>query len=192
MQAINTAQALVNSTIAPLFNNHVDSVANLTPSVDKTAVLQKELQQLRPQILTYCLGYLRHSQDAEEACQDTMLNAMSALSKFENRASLKTWVMKIAYHVCTNYFRKNRAHKDLFDEYDDNFFACTEPTFDQDNPEITALLTTLSAVQQEILRYRFIDELSLKDISIVLGYKLSCIKMNYYRALDKLQKNCLL
>jgi RNA polymerase sigma factor (sigma-70 family) len=192
MQAISTAQPLVNSAIAPLFNKHVDSVAHPSTLADKPMVLQKELQQLRPQIMTYCLGYLRHTQDAEEACQDTMLNAMSALSKFENRASLKTWVMKIAYHVCTNYFRKNRAQKDLFDEYDESVFACTDPLFDQDNPEITALLASLSTVQQEILRYRFVDELSLKDISIILGYKLSCVKMNYYRALDKLQKSSLL
>lgn len=192
MQAIVATQAIVNSIIAPFTICQLDLVDNAFPLLDKTAALQKELQYLRPQILTYCYGYLRHSEDAEEACQDTMLNAISALSKFENRASLKTWVMKIAYHVCTNYFRKKRAHKDLFDVYDDSVFASTDPTFDEENPEITALLATLSTVQQEILRYRFVDELSLKDISIVLGYKLSSIKMNYYRALEKMQKGALL
>lgn len=192
MQANITTQPTVHSSIVPFYDTQLDPDGAAFSLLDKTATLQNELQQLRPHILTYCLAYLRHTEDAEEACQDTMVNAISALSKFENRASLKTWVMKIAYHVCTNYFRKNRAQKDLFDVYDDSVFASTDPTFDQENPEVTALLATLSTVQQEILRYRFVDELSLKDISIVLGYTLSSIKMNYYRALEKMQKGSLL
>ena len=191
MQANITSQATLHSTSVPFYKRQ-SSPGDAEYSPCQTATPQQELQDLRPYVLSYCRAYLRHSEDAEEACQDTMVNAMSGLSKFENRASLKTWVMKIAYHVCNSYFRRNRKQKDLFDEYDDSVFASSDPTLDQENPEITALLATLSTVQQEILRYRFVEELSLIEISIVLGYKISCIKMNYYRALEKMQKACLL
>lgn len=191
MQAINATQVIHSSTIVPFYNRQVDSANASLPTLDQIDLLKKELQYLRPQILTYCFRYLRNSEDAEEACQDTMLNATSSLSKFEGRASFKTWVLKIAYHVCTNYFRKNRHQKGLFDVYDDSIFCSNETLNDQDYPEITALLTTLSTVQQEILRYRFVDELSLKEIAIILGFTLSKVKMNYYRALNKMHKSFL-
>jgi RNA polymerase sigma-70 factor (ECF subfamily) len=135
------------------------------------------------------LSYLRHVEDAQEACQDTMLNAMVSLPKFEYRASLKTWVIKIAYHVCADYYRTKRNKDNLFDRYYDAAFLTDEIVLEEDNPELAAMLRTLSSVQREILRYRFVDELLFNEIAIVLGTSLSSVKMNYYRALEKLQKN---
>ena len=150
--------------------------------------LAAQLQALRPAVLQFCLRYLHNENDAQEACQDTMLNAVKALDSFQYRASLKTWVLKIAYHACASYYRNNKLEGTLFVEFDEAMFESQDALIEEDNPDLVKIVATLSELQQQILRYRFVEDLSLNEISAVIGVKLSCIKMNYYRALDKIQK----
>jgi RNA polymerase sigma-70 factor (TIGR02960 family) len=47
-------------------------------------------------------------QDAEDALQDTLLNAWQGLGEFEGRASLRTWLYRIATNRCLNARRSAR------------------------------------------------------------------------------------
>src|SRR5690242_18635867 len=53
-------------------------------------------------------------QDAEDALQDTMLAAWQGLAGFEGRASLRTWLYRIATNRCLNARRaaSRRAAKE--------------------------------------------------------------------------------
>lgn len=145
------------------------------------------LQQLRPKVLAYCMRYLKHPEDAEEACQDTMVNAISGLAKFQNRASLQTWLMKIAYHVCSAYYRAKRNQDLLFESFDEHSCNTLDDAIEIDSPDLSEAIQSLSELQKQVLRYRFVNDLSLNEIAIVLGCSLSAIKMNYYRAIQKIQ-----
>ena len=48
----------------------------------------------------HCYRMLGSVQDAEDAVQDTLLNAWRALPQFEGRSSLKSWLYSIATNVC--------------------------------------------------------------------------------------------
>jgi RNA polymerase sigma-70 factor (ECF subfamily) len=147
-----------------------------------------QLEQLRPKVFNYCLAYLHHNDDAEEACQETMYNALKAIHNFAQRASLQTWVLKIAQNACTAYYRKNKRQQAQFEDFDESVYFIEETLRDEENPELAASLMLLSQVQRDVLRMRFVDELPLNDIALGLGLSLSAVKMNYYRALSKLQQ----
>jgi RNA polymerase sigma-70 factor (ECF subfamily) len=52
------------------------------------------------ELQVHCYRMLGSVQDAEDALQNTLLTAWQSLSGFEGRASLRTWLYKIATHRC--------------------------------------------------------------------------------------------
>jgi RNA polymerase sigma-70 factor (TIGR02960 family) len=52
------------------------------------------------ELQVHCYRMLGSFQDAEDALQNTLLTAWQGLRKFEGRASLRTWLYRIATHRC--------------------------------------------------------------------------------------------
>lgn len=59
----------------------------------------------RRELQVHCYRMLGSLQDAEDALQDALLGAWQGLAGFEGRASLRTWLYRIATHRCMNALR---------------------------------------------------------------------------------------
>jgi len=56
----------------------------------------------RREVQVHCYRMLGSVADAEDALQDTLLAAWQGIGAFEGRASLRTWLYKIATNRCLN------------------------------------------------------------------------------------------
>ena len=65
-----------------------------------SGAFQELTEPHRRELQVHCYRMLGSLQDAEEALQETLLSAWQGLAQFEGRASLRTWLYRIATNRC--------------------------------------------------------------------------------------------
>ena len=61
-----------------------------------------------PVLLRVARALTRHDAEAEDLVQDTLVRAYRAIDSFEGRASLQTWLVRIATRVCLDAAQRQR------------------------------------------------------------------------------------
>ncbi len=87
---------------------------------------QALIEPHRRELQMHCYQMLGSFQDAEDALQDTLLAAWQGLEGFQARASIRTWLYRIATNTCLNARRS--ANRRVAKEWDVPEVEPPEPT----------------------------------------------------------------
>ncbi|MDG4829567.1 RNA polymerase sigma factor [Solwaraspora sp. WMMD1047] len=60
------------------------------------AALDRLLVAVRPETMRLCARFLPNREDAEEACQDTLLAVARGITRFDGRSAFRTWLYRVA------------------------------------------------------------------------------------------------
>jgi RNA polymerase sigma-70 factor, ECF subfamily len=78
-------------------------------------LLESCLERHRVELTVYCSRTLGSASEAEDAVQETLLRAWRGFDHFAGRASLRTWLYRIATNVCLDMLRSTQRRARLID-----------------------------------------------------------------------------
>ena len=91
-------------------DHDLDTLAGRAPGGD-AAALDVLLARIRPAVLRQCSRFLPCWQDAEEACQDALVQVARNIAGFEGRSRFSTWLYAVVANCARQTYRslKRRA-----------------------------------------------------------------------------------
>ncbi|MES2419320.1 MAG: sigma-70 family RNA polymerase sigma factor [Bacteroidota bacterium] len=143
-------------------------------------------------------SYNYSHEDTQDLMQDTFIDAYSNLSKFENRSSFKTWIVKIMLNNCFKKKQKFSFKNEIASEINDQsipIFANSKHTDTNKsvmNKELSSVIE--KALQQVALDYRMVfslremNGLNVKETAEVLNISEANVKVRLNRAKAMLRK----
>lgn len=87
--------------------DEIDELARRARDGDRGA-LEDLLAAVRPRALNVCRGVLPHSSDAEDACQEALLNIAGKIGSWGGRGRFTTWMHVVAVNSARTTYRRMR------------------------------------------------------------------------------------
>ena len=84
--------------------NDLDALAARAAAGDQDA-LDRLLRAIEPRVLRQCARLLPYREDAEEACQDTLLAVARNIAKFRGRSQFTTWLYAVTANSARQTYR---------------------------------------------------------------------------------------
>ena len=157
-----------------------------------TVAFHELLNRFESMVYQTCVRFLGNVQEAEETCQDIFLRVHEKLHQFEGRSTFKTWLFRVVYNHCMTRRRQLAIRRERGAAVEEELTRETEEMraeeFLADNDlseNVNRAIERLRPDDKEVIVLRFVSDLSLDDISEVLGLGLSATKMRLYRAMDR-------
>ena len=139
----------------------------------------------------YCYRRLGNRETAEDATSLIFSRALAAISRFQPKSTIRSWIFTIAHNVITDQYRiAGKAQLESLDATWD--IADREPS-----PEDIAILKENQDMLQQLMNYLTVDqrrviELRLSDltgpeIQDVLGKTRSWVNTTQFRAIQRMR-----
>lgn len=138
--------------------------------------------QVRSYRLAY--SYLKDREEALDAVQTAVCRALEKQDSLREEAALRVWFYRILVNMCTDALRqRKRIVLVPPEELDPGSYEDPLPRDDSLDKQVDALPLEVRTV----IKLRFYEELSLREISEVTGWNLNTVKTRLYTGLKKLR-----
>lgn len=137
---------------------------------------------ITPKLFGYLVNVTRDKTTAEDIFQTTWLKVIESLPKFKQRGfKLSSWIFAIARNECHQYWRKSRQEV----PFDITLHDVSGGSPSDDEILVDQILASLSKDDREIIRLRYIADMSVNDIAKVLNINFVAVRVRLHRALAR-------
>ncbi len=149
-------------------------------------------------VFSFVMKKVQDEHDADEITVNVFSKVLSKLDLYDPNFQFKTWILTIAQNTIIDYWRKkNRENQDTVDllqEVKNDYAKSPEELLisDEEQEKILSIIDSLETNYQDIIKLRFFEEMSIKEIAEKLGISVSNAKVRVMRAknvLAELLKN---
>lgn len=148
----------------------------------KQAILTQYLIENQAGFYRLAYSILNNPDESLDAVQTAVCHALERQDTLRNAGAVRTWFYRILVNSCTDILRQ-RARVVPFPEGLEPAQEAPEPTDDTLSRRVDALPPEVGMV----IKLRFYEELTLREISQITGQNLSTVKSRLYAGLKKLR-----
>lgn len=132
-------------------------------------------------------------EDADDALQNTFINAWKSIENFRHESSLYTWLYTIATNEALTLINKRKKHAAVsLDDLESHFVNSQEGStwFDGNEAEVKLqnAILQLPEKQRIVFNLKYFDEMTYQDMSKVLNTSEGALKASYHHAVKKIEK----
>lgn len=146
----------------------------------------------REPVQRFCWGYLGRTEESEDAWQEVCYRVLVADSV---PSFFRPWLYKIARNVCLNMLRARANRKDgqaLVAESEVQEVLTghlTRMVRSEQRSSLSTLVGSLTPEQREVLRLRYVEELSRAEIAEVLDLTEGVVKSRLFEGMRRLRES---
>jgi RNA polymerase sigma-70 factor, ECF subfamily len=143
----------------------------------------------KDKIYRFALLKISERKDAEEIFSDIFISAIGSLRDFTFSCSLSTYLYGIAKHKIIDYYRKQKIHDVLFSKIGNTSLLVSqlltpeqEYSREESRKIIENVLRTLLPKYEKIIRLKYLEGLSVREIAILLSKSIKQTEALLFRA----------
>jgi RNA polymerase sigma-70 factor (ECF subfamily) len=176
-------------------------LSNIIPDDNISELLITDLNKgFKKVVEKYSLRLYRHirrlvilHEDADDALQNTFINAWRNINNFRDECSLYTWLYTIATNEALTLINKRKRNTTVsFNDLESHFANSHEGStyFDGDDAQVKLqnAILQLPEKQRIVFNLKYYDDMTYKDMSIVLNTSEGALKASYHHAVKKIEK----
>jgi RNA polymerase sigma-70 factor, ECF subfamily len=150
------------------------------------AAFERLVDRYERKVYRLCCSLLRNTDQAEDAAQESLVRVWKALAKYDQRASLSTWIYTITRNRCLTAIERRRDLDSLSDpevEHEAEAAQAVGPETEQDH--LTMLRELVEALPERfrrVLTLFYYEDRSVAEVAQMLGLPEGTVKTNLHRA----------
>ena len=146
-----------------------------------------------PEVYALTLRVLGDRDQAEDAAQEALINAVNGLARFRGDASFRTWLLRIAINAARQIGRRSSRRREVSlvlasDEQAPERDPAAQTVMHSEAQRAQRLLLELPPRQREIVALRAAHELSYREIAALVGGTEGAARVNYHLGIKRLRE----
>ncbi len=139
-------------------------------------------------VFSFVMNRVKDENDADEITVSVFSKVLNKLDLFDPNFQFKTWILTIAQNTIIDFWRRrSRENEDATEDLDNrkNEFARSPEELlisEEDQQKIIKIIETMDGKNQDIIRLRFFEEKSIKEIAEELNLSVANTKVRIMRA----------
>ena len=154
------------------------------------AAFERHYRRWVAPVYRYFRYRVNNDKEAEDLTSQTFLKVYEQLPNYTEKGQFPAWLFTIVRHEIANHFRSGPPVVPLDDVglEDDQTDVLEQATRTDDFKHLSELIRSLPDPEQELIRLRFVAQLTYKDIATIQGSTRDAIRKQVSRLLARLQK----
>ncbi|MFR1831738.1 MAG: sigma-70 family RNA polymerase sigma factor [Lachnospiraceae bacterium] len=148
-------------------------------------VIKEYIVEKQNKFYRLAYSYTRNQEDALDAVQNAVCKILEHYKEIQNENAVRTWVYRIIVNESLRLL-KEKKRQDWLKNNTDGEGVYEERRFDVQD-DLYEQINNLDTETQTIIKLRFYEDLTLKEIAEITEMNLNTVKAKLYRGLQALK-----